>query len=59
MAAKKAETAAKAVRKRSTRAKTTAISHERIAERAYAIYLERGGSEIENWLSAERELVVS
>jgi Protein of unknown function (DUF2934) len=27
-----------------------------IAERAYSIALERGGSEFENWLQAEREL---
>lgn len=31
-------------------------SHDQIAERAYAIHLEGGGSDEENWLRAEREL---
>jgi hypothetical protein len=31
-------------------------SHDQIAERAYAIHLEEGGSDEENWLRAEREL---
>ena len=34
-------------------------SHEQIAERAYHIYLERGGhagDPVEDWLQAEREL---
>jgi hypothetical protein len=33
------------------------VSHEQIAERAYFISIERGGSELENWLLAEHELV--
>lgn len=35
------------------------VSHEQIAMRAYEIYLSRGaagGSEVEDWLQAEREL---
>jgi hypothetical protein len=33
------------------------VSHEQIAERAYFISIERGGSDLENWLLAEHELV--
>ena len=57
MATKKAATAKTAVRKRVTKKQTTAIGREQIAERAYYLYLERGGDELENWLHAERELV--
>ena len=32
------------------------VTHEQIAERAYFISRERGGSDLENWLLAEREL---
>lgn len=33
------------------------ISHEQIAKRAYEIYASgKGGSQVENWLRAEREL---
>lgn len=59
MATKKAETVETAVRKRTKEKKTTATAHDRIAERAYYLYLERGGDEIENWLHAERELVTA
>lgn len=31
-------------------------SKEEIEVRAYEIYLERGGDELENWLTAERDL---
>jgi len=35
-------------------------SHDEIAERAYFIHLEEGGSyELENWLRAERELTTA
>ena len=58
MAAKKtaaAKTAAPA--KRTTRKKKVAApTPEQIAERAYYLHLERGGEELENWLTAEREL---
>ena len=33
------------------------ISHETIARRAYEIYRSGGGSDDENWFSAERELL--
>ena len=36
-----------------------AVTHEHIAERAYYISLETGGDAFENWLRAERELVVA
>lgn len=59
-AAKKAASTATAVRKRTTRKKAApAITPEQIAERAYYLYLERGGDELENWLHAERELVTA
>jgi hypothetical protein len=33
------------------------VSHEMIAKRAYEIYVSgRGGSQVDNWLRAEREL---
>ena len=36
------------------------LTWEHIAERAYYIHLETGGEDpVENWLRAERELVVS
>lgn len=57
MAARK-ETAATAVKKRVTR-KKAAVTQAQIAERAYYLHLERGGDELENWLSAERELVTT
>ena len=41
------------------RASRPSYTHEMIAERAYFIALERGGSEFENWLEAERELVAA
>jgi hypothetical protein len=30
--------------------------HDKIAEQAYMLWLQRGGSEIDNWLEAERQL---
>ena len=33
------------------------VSHEQVAKRAYEIYLSgKGGSQLDNWLRAEREL---
>jgi hypothetical protein len=50
-------------RARSRKPKTTARrspDHAQIAERAYFIHLERGGSdELGNWLRAERELTAA
>lgn len=44
-----------AARRRSV--KTSQLEHGQIAERAYFIHLEEGGSdELANWLRAEREL---
>jgi Protein of unknown function (DUF2934) len=40
-----------------TRKRKPKTSHEQIAERAYFIAMERGGSDLENWLLAEHELV--
>jgi len=37
----------------------TVLSWEHVATRAYYIHLEAGGDPLENWLRAERELVVS
>lgn len=64
MAPKPAKTKTKATTttsKRTTnrRRKTTAVSHERIAERAYFLSLERSADPIDNWLQAERELVAA
>lgn len=32
------------------------VTHSMIAQRAYEIWKEQGGSDMENWLKAEREL---
>ncbi|HRW63645.1 MAG TPA: DUF2934 domain-containing protein [Bacteroidales bacterium] len=64
------ETKAKVTNKKAVSKKVTAktdtkktkkdmkITAEQIQERAYQIYLEKGqkGSELENWLQAEKEL---
>ena len=58
MAAKKttaAKTAAPA-RRTTRKKKVPAPTPEQVAERAYYLHLERGGEELENWLTAEREL---
>lgn len=36
--------------------KTSAPSHEQVAERAYKLWQENGGLELDNWLEAERQL---
>jgi DUF2934 family protein len=41
---------------------TPAVERERIAERAYELYVSRGGQggrELDDWLEAERELTAS
>jgi hypothetical protein len=59
-AAKKAASAATSVRRRTTGKKAAAaVTQEQIAERAYYLYLERGGDQLENWLHAERELAAA
>jgi Protein of unknown function (DUF2934) len=58
---KKVTTRKTTTRKATTRrpARKPAISQAAIAERAYFIALERGGTEFDNWLQAERELTVT
>ena len=54
--------AKKTVTRRITKKKTEepiVLTWEHVAERAYYIHLEAGGDPLENWLRAERELVVS
>ncbi len=55
---------AKPVAKRATSRRTKTVrrapTHDEISERAYFIHLEDNGSdEFENWLRAERELMVA
>jgi len=38
---------------------TIVLNWEHVAERAYYISLDEGGDPVENWLRAERELVVA
>ena len=38
---------------------TIVLNWEHVAERAYYIHLDEGGDPVENWLRAERELVVA
>ncbi len=59
MAAKKTEAAKPAARKRTTRAKKTELTHDRIAERAYFLHLESGADPLDDWLRAERELATA
>ena len=42
--------------KKPTSRKKNMVTHEDIAQQAYILWLERGGSEMENWLEAERQL---
>ena len=39
-----------------TERKPTAITRQQIAEAAYFLWKQRGGSEVSNWLEAERQL---
>jgi hypothetical protein len=41
------------------RTRKTAVTEEHIATRAYFLHLEGGRDPLENWLRAERELVVA
>ena len=38
------------------RKRTKSISDDEVARQAYMLWLEKGGSELENWLEAERQL---
>jgi hypothetical protein len=56
---KTTKTAAKpATAKKTTTRKSrkSPAPHDKIAEHAYMLWLQRGGSEIDNWLEAERQL---
>jgi Protein of unknown function (DUF2934) len=56
---KKATTRKTTTRKATARkpARKPAVTPDMIAERAYFIALERGGSQFDNWVQAEQELV--
>jgi len=56
LATKKTDPMTTTARRPTTRRRTARPTHERIAERAYYLHLERGGDAFENWLLAEREL---
>ena len=57
MAANPTKPASKRPSARKPKAKSSQPGHDEIAERAYFIHLEQGGSdELANWLRAEREL---
>jgi Protein of unknown function (DUF2934) len=62
---KKATTRKTTARKATTRkparnaTRPSKTREEAIAERAYFIALERGGSEFDNWLQAEQELIAT
>jgi hypothetical protein len=60
LATKKTEQAKKAPARKPaimSRKRKPTVTHEQIAERAYFISIERGGSDVDNWLLAEHELV--
>ncbi len=46
-------------RTKKTAEEPVVLTWEHVATRAYYIHLEAGGDPFENWLRAERELVVS
>jgi hypothetical protein len=66
--ATKAKTTSKSTRTTTTKSTTTkkaaprkrasksAITEDEIARHAYKLWLERGGSDLDNWLEAERQL---
>jgi hypothetical protein len=57
MAAKKTATAARPAKKSIVRRRTK-VTEEMIRERAYLISKVEGGSAIDHWLAAERELLI-
>jgi hypothetical protein len=60
MSAKLPNPVARRVRSAKSKAKRPQPSHAEIAERAYLIHLQEGGSdEFENWVRAERELTAA
>ena len=46
----------KATVKTKSRAKSQGLSHDEIARQAYMLWQQKGGSDMENWLEAERQL---
>jgi hypothetical protein len=61
-AATKKPAARKTVTRRTKKTEATepiVLTWEHVATRAYYIHLEEGGDATENWLRAERELVVA
>jgi hypothetical protein len=52
---KTAQTKKAAPRKRATKS-ASSVSNDDIARKAYMLWLQRGGSDIDNWLEAERQL---
>ena len=60
MTTKLPKTVSRRVRSTKSKAKLVEPSEAAIAERAYFIYLEEGGSDqFENWVRAERELTAA
>ena len=60
MTTKLPKTVSRRVRSTKSKAKRVEPSETAIAERAYFIYLEEGGSDqLENWVRAERELTAA
>ncbi len=58
MAAKKAAAAAAPAKKTIVRRRKRVVTEAMIRERAYFISTTDGGSPLEHWLAAERELLV-
>jgi hypothetical protein len=58
MAAKKTTAAAAPVKKAVVRRRKRTVTEEMIRERAYFISMSDGGSAVDHWLAAERELLV-
>jgi hypothetical protein len=58
MAAKKTATTATPAKKTIVRRRRRVVTEEMIRERAYLISTTDGGSPLEHWLAAERELLV-
>ena len=56
MAAKKTAAASAPAKKPIVRRRRRAVTEEMIRERAYFISISEGGSPVEHWLAAEREL---
>ena len=46
----------KQTKKAAPKRKAAGITDEEVARQAYMLWLERGGSELDNWFEAERQL---